>query len=51
MCAGLEGEGAREEAILIELGAIVVAGWLLLDEVDGGSGDGEGTRVGSEGES
>ena len=51
MCASFEGEGAREEALLIELGAIVVAGWLFLDAIDGRGGDGVGTRVGSEGES
>ena len=40
MCAGLEGEGAGEEELVVELGAVVAAGGVLLDEVDGRGEDG-----------
>ena len=58
MCASFEGEGAGEEALLVELRAIVVATLFLLDEIDGSGGDEKWSggdekwsRVGGEGES
>jgi hypothetical protein len=51
VCAGFEGEGAAEEALLVELRAIVVAALFLLDEIDGSGGDEQWSRVGGEGES
>jgi hypothetical protein len=50
MCAGLEGEGPAEEALLIELRPVITARGVLLDEIDGRGVDGTGESVRGEGE-